>query len=104
MIKSKVNFNSISSIYLDVSILSILVDQGGYQSKMKDRVQYPTEKKKKQQPTVEKKEKGDETVINGAKVNGELEMGQELQSLLKNGTSNGRCKKTLIIFTVQMQK
>ena len=65
--------------------------QGGYQTKMKDRVQYPTEKKKKQQQTLEDKKKDkhanvehDEGIINGDRINGGFEDGQNLS----NGSQN----------------
>ena len=71
--------------------------KGGYQSKMKDRVQYPTDKKKKQQPPVEDKKKGvnsdnDQNIINGAKINGGLENGHGSQSSLSDGSHQGLCR------------
>ena len=71
--------------------------KGGYQSKMKDRVQYPTDKKKKQQPPVEDKKKGvnpdnGQNIINGAKINGGLENGHGSQSSLSDGSHQGLCR------------
>jgi len=69
----------------------MIKSKGGYQSKMKDRVQYPTEKKKKQQQTLEDKKKDkdvnvehDDSIINGARINGGLEDVQNLS----NGSQN----------------
>ena len=73
--------------------------QGGYQSKMKDRVQYPTEKKKKQQQAAEDKKKdrdanieNGDNIISGAKIDGGLENGQNHQSSLSNESLKGLCK------------
>ena len=62
--------------------------QGGYQSKMKDRVQYPAEKKKKQLTPEDKKTEGSgvEIIMNGAKQNGALE---SQKSQMSNGFHKG---------------
>ena len=71
--------------------------KGGYQSKMKDRVQYPTEKKKKQQQPVEDKKKevipdNGQNIINSAKINGGLENGHGSQSSLSDESQKGLCR------------
>ena len=71
--------------------------KGGYQSKMKDRVQYPTDKKKKQQQPVEDKKKevipdNDQNIINGAKINGSLENGHGSQNSLSDESHQGLCQ------------
>ena len=95
MIKSKVESNKmVSKPWSNLGFM-----QGGYQSKMKDRVQYPTEKKKKQQQAVEDKKKdkdvnleNGDNIINGAKINGGLLNGQNHQSSLSNESLKGLCK------------
>ena len=92
MIKSKVESNKmVSKPWSNLGFM-----QGGYQSKMKDRVQYPTEKKKKQQQAVEEKKKdrdeNGDNIINGAKINGGLLNGQNHQSSLSNESLKGLCK------------
>ena len=77
--------------------------KAGYQSKMKDRVQYPTDKKKKQQQPVEDKRKevnqdNGHNIINGAKMNGDFENGHDhrSQSSLSDGSQKGLCQFCLI--------
>ena len=70
--------------------------KGGYQSKMKDRVQYPTDKKKKQQQPVEDKKKevipdNGQNIINGAKINGGMENGHGSQNSLSDEYHQGLC-------------